>query len=71
MTPGGAVVSKPMKNQDALVKQMLSALRKVDPLARSLMDELGNRKAANWGLINDGLVEVSRAIAAAEKAAKS
>lgn len=46
--------------------EMLEALKQVNPMASSLMDELGNRKAANWGLVNDCLVAVHKAISKAE-----
>ena len=53
-------------NLVAAAPEMLEALKQVAPMAKSLMDELGNRKAVDWGLVNDCLIAVQRAVAKAE-----
>jgi hypothetical protein len=45
---------------------MLEALKLAEPIARTLMDELAHTKATDWGLVNDGLIKICRAIACAE-----
>lgn len=38
--------------------KLLAALKLVPPMAQTLMDELGNRKATNWGIVNDALCTI-------------
>jgi len=52
-------------NLIAAAPDMFNALLQVDKMAASLMDELGNRKAADWGVINTCLVDVATALAKA------
>lgn len=46
--------------------ELLEACKLVEPAITSLLDELGQRKAIDWGLVNDCLIAVSKAITRAE-----
>ena len=54
------------KKLTPLEKQMLEALEKVDPIIKMLLKEIRNEAAADWLFVNEGLVEISRAISKAE-----
>ena len=43
-------------------RPVVEALEQIEPMAASLMDELGGRKAADWGLINGTLVSVAKLV---------
>lgn len=45
-----------------LVAELVNALKQVDPMAKTLMDELGNRKATDWRIVNDCLCAVATAL---------
>ena len=49
----------------AAAPDMLAALEQVGPAMESLMDELGGRRATNWGIVNTCLCDVAAAIAKA------
>lgn len=49
-----------------LEKQMLNALKKVDPVVKMLLAEIRNEASADWGVVNDSLVEISKAVRAGE-----
>ena len=42
--------------------ELLEACKLVPAVAETLMDELVGKKAANWEIINDGLVKINRAL---------
>jgi hypothetical protein len=46
----------------AAAPKMLAALEQVEPMARTLMDELGRGPATNWGIVNKCLCDVAEAI---------
>ena len=46
--------------------ELLEACKLVDGIVRTILDESSGKKATNWGIVNDGLVAISRAIAKAE-----
>lgn len=48
-------------------EELVEALKLVSPIARTLMDELAQKKATNWGIVNDGLVKINKALANATK----
>lgn len=47
-------------------EELLVACRLVEPAMASLIDELGGHGGADWGLVNDCLVDVGEAIRRAE-----
>ena len=50
-----------IKNPEA-VGEVVEALKLVDEIAGTLMDELVGNKAADWGIVNGGLVKVNKAL---------
>jgi len=42
--------------------ELLEACKSAPAIAETLMGELVGKKAANWGIINDGLAKINRAI---------
>jgi len=50
-----------IKNPEA-VGEVVEALKLVDGIAGTLMDELVGNKAADWGIVNGGLVKVNKAL---------
>ena len=48
-------------------EELLEALKQVEPMASSLMDELTSKKATNWGIVNDCLIAVKKVLAGVAK----
>lgn len=48
-------------------EELVEALRQVEPMASTLMDETTGKKATKWGIVNDCLVAVKQALANATK----
>lgn len=62
----GIIYSCPLH---AAAPEMLSALESVDGVVKEILKEAGERPTGvtNWGLVNDSLVAISRAIAKARR----
>lgn len=46
--------------------ELLEACKLVDGIVKTLLDEAGGKKATDWGIVNDGLVTIAKAIKKAE-----
>ena len=51
----------------AAFREVVEALKLAKPIAETLMSELSGRKATDWELVNDGLIQISKALAHAEQ----
>lgn len=52
----------------AAYRECVEALKLAKPIAETLMGELSHRQAADWGLVNDGLIAIGKALAHAQEA---
>lgn len=64
----GSELSEEEAHIISAVLEMYDALKQVKPMAKTLIDEHGTGKgpATNWGIVNDCLCTVAKAIAKAE-----
>lgn len=46
---------------------LLEACKLVDGIVKTLLDEACGKKATDWGVVNDGLLKISKAIAKASE----
>jgi len=50
-----------------LHEELLKACELVPKMIETLMDELAEQKATDWGIVNDGLIKVQRAVVKAKE----
>ena len=50
----------------AAAPELLEACKTARKVSAELFAELGHKRACNWGIVNDGLIKLDKAIASAE-----
>lgn len=51
-----------MKYKEEDVEELITHAKNVGDMAGSLMKELANKEATNWGLVNDTLCGITKAL---------